>query len=195
MYAQGGEEYSIFRCGACDEVCYETASWNDDDTEYNGEDEPYCPRIYKQYPAPVSSHFNFNTESTPIPLNAILDEMLYALAGGKMRLAAIGLRLAIEFIVNDKKCEGKTLVQKINHLHEQALVDEDQKDLLHRIRKKGNEGAHEAKGMRVKEMVAGMAIIEGLLEKLYNGPARHEKAITNAKMYLREEGEPVAIHL
>jgi hypothetical protein len=183
----GDNEYSIFRCGACDEVCYETSMRDDYDVDIDEDGEQYYSRQDIQYPAPVSSHFNFNTESTPFELDLILDEMLYALAGQKMRLATIGLRLAVEFIVNDKECQGRTLLQKIDDLHRQELVDDDQKELLHRIRKKGNDGAHKAKGMSLKEMIAGMSIIEGLLEKLYNGPARHAKTIKNAKMLLKEE--------
>ncbi|MGC8064224.1 DUF4145 domain-containing protein, partial [Salmonella enterica] len=82
-----------------------------------------------QYPAPVSAHFNFNTESTPGRLDNILDEMLYALAGSKMTLATIGLRLAVEFIVKDKKCKGSNLAKRIDDLHAQGHVDGDQKDL------------------------------------------------------------------
>ncbi|BDI60758.1 hypothetical protein MACH05_13180 [Qipengyuania nanhaisediminis] len=115
--------------------------------------------------------------------------MLYALAGSKLILATIGLRLAIEFIVNHKECAGNNLKQKIDDLHQQLIIDSDQVDLLHRIRKKGNEGAHRAKGMSSKEIIAGMSIIEGLLERLYNGPARHEKTISQAKLLLKDEDD------
>lgn len=185
----GGERYSIRRCGGCDAVCYETVSWDSYDIDHDENDQPYHPETAVQYPAPVSAHFNFNTESTPRVLDDILDEMLYALAGSKMVLASIGLRLAIEFIVNDAKCAGKTLFQKINDLHTQELIDSDQKDLLHSLRKRGNDGAHEAKGMNAKELVAGMNIIEGLLEKLYNGPARHAATIKKAKQLFKVEEE------
>lgn len=182
----GGQTYSIYRCGACDEVCYETGSWDENDIEY-GDEGPEVAYRYKQYPAPVSAHFTFNTESTPYVLDTILDEMLYALAGSKTVLATIGLRMAIEFIVKDKECQGSSLYQKINDLETQGIIDEDQKDLLHKIRKRGNDSAHDAKGMNPKELVAAMSIIEGLLEKLYNGPARHEETIKKAKRLLRDD--------
>lgn len=183
----GGQRYSIFRCGACDTVCYETVSWDSHDIDHDEDGQPYNPESAIQYPAPVSAHFNFNTESTPGRLDAILDEMLYALAGSKMTLATIGLRLAVEFIVNDKKCAGNTLLKKIDDLHKQGMIDDDQKDLLHRIRKRGNAGAHEARGMNPKELVAGMSIVEGLLEKLYNGPERHAATIKTAKQLLKDD--------
>jgi hypothetical protein len=185
-HVSGGEKYSIFRCGACDTVCYETVSWDTEDLGYDEDGDPYAVESATQYPAPVSAHFNFNTESTPAQLDVILGEMLYALAGSKMIIATIGLRLAVEYIVNDKKCQGSTLAAKINDLFVKGLVDEDQKDLLHRIRKRGNAGAHAATGMNVKELIAGMSIIEGLLEKLYNGPARHEATIKKAKLIIKD---------
>lgn len=185
----GDQKYTIFKCGACDTVCYETVTRDFHDIEYDENDEPYHPETAVQYPAPVSAHFNFNTESTPSRLDDILDEMLYALAGSKMTLATIGLRLAVEFIVKDKNCKGANLAKRIDDLHAQGHVDGDQKDLLHRIREKGNAGAHEAVGMSADELVAGMSIIEGLLEKLYNGPARHEATIKRAKRLLKKDDE------
>jgi len=188
-HANGGETYTIYRCGACDGVCYETVSWDSHEFGHDEDGNRYPIETAVQHPAPVSAHFNFNTESTPGRLDDILGEMLYALAGAKMTLATIGLRLAVEFIVKDKNCKGRNLAQKIDDLHALGHVDGDQKDLLHRIREKGNAGAHEAVGMSAAELVAGMSIIEGLLEKLYNGPARHEKTIKRAKLLLKSAKE------
>lgn len=186
-YVDGGSTHSIFRCGACDEVCYETGSWHSED--YDHEDDGSMRAIVRtiQYPVPMSAHFTFNTASTPRRLNKLLDEMLYALAGSQMVLATVGLRLAVEFIVKDKKCAGRNLEKKIDNLREQDLIDDDQKELLQRIRRRGNAGAHEAVGMRAEELVAGMSIIEGLLEKLYNGPARHKATMERAKELLADD--------
>lgn len=185
----GGVSYSIFRCGACDSVCFESANWCSEDFDFDESGNMVLADNATQYPAPVSAHFNFNTESTPAKLDTILDEMLFALAGSKMTLATVGLRLAVEFIVNDKKCSGNTLIQKIDDLFTQSFIDDDQRDLLHRIRKKGNIGAHQAIGMSAKELIAGMSIIEGLLEKLYNGPARHAATIKKAKQLLNDDDD------
>lgn len=183
----GGESYSIMRCGGCDNVCYETVSWDSETYYHDDEGDIVSIESSVQYPAPASAHFSFNTESTPHKLNLILGEMLYSLAGSKMILATIGLRLAVEFIVNDNQCAGRNLAQKIDDLRVKDLIDDDQKDLLHRIRHRGNAGAHDAKGMNANELVAGMSIIEGLLEKLYNGPARHQDTIERAKKLLKDE--------
>jgi hypothetical protein len=178
----GWESASVFRCGACDAFCFELEF-------YHSEMYDSSEAEVRQYPAPASAHFTFNTESVPRGLQAILDEMLYSLAGSKNILATIGLRLAIEFIVNDKNCKGGNLKQKLDDLHLQGHVDQDQLEMLHRIREKGNDGAHEARGMNTAQLVAGMSIVEGLLEKLYNGPARHELTMRRAKLLLKQ-GDP-----
>lgn len=183
----GGDTYSILRCGACDSVCYQTVSWDSETYDHDEDGELIVIETSLQYPAPVSAHFTFNTESTPPKLNSILDEMLYSLAGAKVILATMGLRLAIEFIVKDNQCVGRNLEKKIDDLRVKGLIDDDQKDLLHRIRKRGNASAHEARGMSANELVIGMSIIEGLLEKLYNGPARHTATMKRAKQLLTDD--------
>lgn len=183
----GGSNYSIFRCGACDTVCYESAFWDSEDVDHDVDGQAYANVRRRQYPVPASAHFTFNTDYTPAHLNHILDEMLYALAGSQMILATIGLRLAVEYIVKDKKCAGRNLIQRIDSLRASGLIDEDQKVLLHRIRLRGNAGAHEAKGMNAKDIVMGMSIIEGLLEKLYNGPARYQATIKLAMEQFSED--------
>ena len=41
--------------------------------------------------------------------------------------------------------------------------------------------------MSPNELIAGMSIVEGLLEKLYNGPARHDATIKRAKQLLADD--------
>lgn len=183
----GASIYSIFRCGACDAVCYQTASWDSEDVDYDFAGNLVSNVTARQYPAPTSAHFNFNTDHTPRKLNNILEEMLYALTSSKTILATVGLRLAIEFIVKDKKCAGRNLEKKIDNLMQQGHIDNDQNKLLQEIRKRGNASAHEAKGMHLSGLIAGMAIIEGLLEKLYNGPARHAATIQRAQNFFNNK--------
>lgn len=187
----GGYQYSIFRCGACDTVCYETTTWDDQDVDYDEDGEPYTVLHFSQYPAPTSASFAFNTEYTPSDLDVLIGEMMYAFAGTKLTLATVGLRMVIEFIVNHAKCPGKTLMNKIDALHEQGHVDDQQKALLHKIRKRGNAGAHELSPMDTKELVAGMGVVELLLEKLYNGPGRRKTLLQRAESVFRDDPEGV----
>lgn len=186
-HISGGASFQLYRCGACDSVCFEKSSWHSEDTDHDDEGNIYVNVYYEQYPPPSSADFSFDTTFIPHPLSELIDEMMYALAGGKFNLATIGLRLVIEFIVNDKKSAGRSLLAKIDDLKAKDHIDEDQRLLLHKIRVKGNKGAHEGISMNKTEMVAGMSIVALLLEKLYNGPARHADAIKKAQRAFKDE--------
>lgn len=176
----GGVEFSLYRCGACDAVCFERSSWFSEDWDHDEEGNMVLNRTETQYPPPSSADFAFDTEYTPGELNELIDEMIYALAGSKLKLATVALRMVVEFIVTDKKCLGGNLAEKIDDLHKKSYVDQEQLDFLHTIRKKGNAGAHDRKAMNRNEMVAGISIVNLLLEKLYNGPSRQADVIKKA---------------
>lgn len=176
----GGTDFALYRCGACDEVCFEISSWFSEDYDHDDEGNPTLNRTDFQYPPPSSAEFAFDTDYTPSELNELIEEMIYALAGSKLKLATVALRMVVEFIVTDKKCSGRNLDKKIEDLHVKGHVDQTQLELLHTIRKKGNAGAHERKAMNRNEMVAGISIINLLLEKLYNGPVRQADVIKKA---------------
>jgi len=186
-HISGGSHFSLFRCGACDAVCFEKDVWDSEAIEHDEQGNIHTLHDYEQFPPPSSADFSFDTAHVPHALSELIDEMMYALAGGKFNLATIGLRLVIEFIVNDKKAAGRSLLSKIDDLKLNDHIDEDQRLLLHKIRVKGNKGAHEGISMNKMEMVAGMSIVALLLEKLYNGPARHADAIQKAQRAFKDE--------
>lgn len=176
----GTTYFSLYRCGACDEVCFEKKAYFSEQYDHDEDGNIYLVPDETQYPSPSSADFAFDTDYIPTELNELIDEMLYALAGSKLKLATVALRMVVEFVVNDTKCAGRNLEKKIDDLQAKGHVDEMQVTLLHKIRKKGNAGAHERIAMTNNEMVAAIGIINLLLEKLYNGPARHADVIKKA---------------
>ena len=177
----GGTEFSLYRCGACDEeVCFEKSSWFSEEYEQDEDGNAHFVRSEIQYPPPSSADFAFDTDFTPSEVNELIDEMLYALAGSKLKLATVALRMVVEFIVTDTKCAGQNLQKKIEDLHAKGHVDVTQVELLHKIREKGNAGAHQRIAMSRNEMVAAISIINLLLGRLYNGPARQDDVIKKA---------------
>src|SRR5436853_7825308 len=67
----GGSEFSTFRCGACDAVCYETASWNSESYDYDDEGEMVLDVERTQYPVPVGKAFTFDRDYTPANLDSL----------------------------------------------------------------------------------------------------------------------------
>lgn len=182
----GYDDFSIYRCGGCDEVCFEKVSYFSELWDHDRNGNIFFIPDERQYPAPSSAEFAVNTEHTPKELNELIDEVLYAIHGNKLKLATVGLRMLIEFITTDKQCLGNNLYDKIEDLKNKNYIDEVQTGLLHRLRTKGNDSAHERLAMNTKEMIAGIGVINLLLEKLYNGPARELTTIKQAEHILAD---------
>lgn len=185
-HIDGWTNFSLYRCGACDEVCFLKEAYFSELYDHDHEGNIYLIPDEMQYPPPSSAEFAFDTDFTPSDLNELIEEMLYALSGSKLKLATVALRMVVEFIVKDKKCSGKDLQKKINDLHEKGHIDSTQLNLLQKIRIKGNAGAHERIAMTRSEMIAGIGIVNLLLEKLYNGPARHDDIVKKANNAFKE---------
>jgi ferredoxin len=182
----GSTNFSLYRCGACDEVCFEKAAFFSEQYDRDHEGNTFLIPDEIQFPPPSSADFAFDTDFTPNDLNELIEEMLYALAGSKLKLATVALRMVVEFIVTDTNCAGRDLQKKIDALHRKGHVNDVQLALLHTIRKRGNAGAHERIAMTRNEMVAGISVINLLLEKLYNGPSREADVIKKANQAFKE---------
>lgn len=182
----GWTNFSLYRCGACDEVCFEKSDYFSEAFDYDHEGNPFLIPSEIQYPPPSSADFSFDTEHTPDELNELIEEMLYALAGSKLKLATVALRMVVEFIVSEADCAGKTLEKKLDDLRKKGHVDDEQVALLHKIRVRGNAGVHERIAMTRSEMVAGIGLVNLLLEKFYNGPARKEDVLRKANQAFGE---------
>lgn len=180
-YTDGGSTFSMYRCGACDAVCYETASWHSEEYDFDEDNNRYPIISYDQYPPASSASFAFETGYVTHALKSLIEEMMYAFAGNKFTLATVGMRMVIESLANYAGCDGPNLATKIDALQAQGLIDERQRELLHKIRVRGNAGAHDAAAMGPKELVAGMDILQLLLERLYNGPGRHAELMRHAE--------------
>ena len=96
--------------------------------------------------------------------------------------------MIVEFIVTHSNCLGRNLDKKINDLHAKGIVDVTELELLQKIRLKGNAGVHKRIAMNRNEMVAGIGIINLLLEKLYNSPKRQEEIVKKANQAFHSVG-------
>lgn len=182
----GYTDFSLYRCGACDEVCFEKSTFFSEIFDHDEDGNSFLIPTEEQYPPPSSADFAFDTSFTPAKLDELIEEMLYALAGGKLNLATVALRMVIEYIVHDAKCAGRNLHTQLQNLFKNGHVDEVQHELLQKIREKGNDGAHRRKAMTRNEMVAGIGVVNLLLEKFYNGPARQDEIVKKANQAFQE---------
>ena len=179
----GGQSFSMYQCGGCDTVCYLTSSWDSEDIEQDYDGGYYQAHRDKQYPAPLEKGFSFDKSHTPGKIDNLLDELVSGFLAANYVSSTLLMRVIIEYLVNEAECVGSTLEKKITDLANKGLVDEDQRDLLQEIRKKGNKSAHEAQALSSSALRSGFEIVSLLIDQLYNRPGRAEAAVKKAKRH------------
>ena len=81
---------------------------------------------------------------------------------------------ALEAAAHDKgvPASAKTLMVKIEWLHQQGLILRSQKEACDQVRWFGNDGAHDVEGVECSESEQLVELVELLFGGLYVSPAR-----------------------
>ena len=181
----GGGEFHLFKCGGCDAVIFISEEWDDDDHFIDHDGEPDVFLTVKQYPPITSSLTDVDTSDCPSKIRQIIQEAASSLDNNNLLSATILARMTIEEICNDLGLKGGNLKQKIDNLCKDLAIEDSQKELIHEIRLRGNDGAHETKPMSASEVKAGFEILALVIDKRYSAPARATRAIENARRQLK----------
>ena len=175
--------HQIIKCNGCYFIRYRKIYY---DPNYSYPDEPDI----SIYPA------KRKTLNKDIPdfLERIYEETNSALANELPILVTIGLRSMIEAICKDiiKKLgsneQGKLmeadLYNKIISLKDKHIFNNDFKEIIDFIRKKGNDATHETKALELNRLENAMQIIENFIRHHYISPklASYGSLTTDSEM-------------
>ena len=93
-------------------------------------------------------------------------ELIQAYNEGLYSLAAMGVRMVVEGVCQNKKITGN-LATKIDCLVEQRILSHSQGEVLHELRHHGNEAAHELVKPSKHQLKTYLQIIDTTLETIY----------------------------
>ena len=153
----------LWICAGCEAGTFETA--------YTDEDMSIAPDVqayeYTYYPARESSALTAKTFARlPPELANIYKESIGAFNMNALVLCSAGLRALLEGICQDKKCEGKTLQQRIDgllkHLPNKNIVKN-----LHHFRFTGNRAIHELEAPKKSDVQLAINVLEDLMNFFY----------------------------
>lgn len=154
------ETYALLKCRGCNEVCLQVQRFDrahpDDDpvTRY------YPPRLFRRQPRWFAA--------LPPELQALLDEVYAALAANSSRLAAMGLRAAIDMVLSDKVGdEDKNFFKKLERLEELGLVGKANREHLAAALDVGHAAAHRGYAPSLSDLERVLDIVENLLVSAY----------------------------
>lgn len=157
------EFWQIIRCCGCRKFAFRTYSYADW-AEMEDGNSIWGEQIY---PVPaLNSHEKRSFRRLPREVEQAYQEVVSAFNTGLFMLAGIGVRMVIEGICNNSGISG-TLNEKIDALKTRGHLSIVQAELLHELRKHGNEAAHELFIPSAQQMKAYLNALETTLDVIY----------------------------
>lgn len=170
----GLNDYTIVQCNGCDVLHFCKISSSNDDVEPLFDDSGDIigveyPDTFTIYPFVLLKYEPIlNYKSIPGDVQKVYVETFTALESGLSKLSAIGIRTTLEQICIAKNIPTRLkLNQKIDKLFENAVINNDMKNLLHKVRIFGNLGAHETNDINHDDLVNAWASLNSLIRYIY----------------------------
>ncbi len=154
------ETYALFKCRGCNEVCLQVQRVDRDQLDHDPLTRYYPPRIFRRRPSWFAA---LRPE-----LVALLDEVYAALAANSPRLAAMGLRAAMDMVLSDKVGDNeKNFFKKLEKLEEVGWIGRTNRDQLGAALDVGHAAAHRAYAPPAADLEQVVDIVEALLISAY----------------------------
>jgi hypothetical protein len=153
-----GTSYQVIQCLGCKRISFRV----------NRQDTALCqPSYEKIYPSPEKRSSIKDIDLLPKNVKIIYKETIKAINGYQAILSGIAIRTTLEAIIQEQNVPGDDLSQKINSLTRQGKVTQKYANILHDLRRIGNEAAHSIKPYSPEEIEIAMDVVEHLLQQFY----------------------------
>jgi hypothetical protein len=166
--------YVLMKCGGCSTISmgHQRLWINDGDV-----DQAY-------YPSPVSRKMpkwmfpwslGLSNQKGDSGIGGILFEVYQAVYGGQRRLAAMGIRAALEQTMIHKVGDLATFDMKLDEFQKAGYISAIQRDAMRSILDVGDAAMHRAHLPTEDELGVALDIVEGVLAPIYDHSSKAEK--------------------
>ncbi len=162
-------DYQVIQCLGCKQISFRISSEDGDRNFYHE----------KLYPNPEKRSSIKDIFLLPKNVRIIYEETIKAINGDQAILSGIAIRTTLEAIIQEQKVPGVDLSQKINNLTKQNKVTQKYANILHDLRRIGNEAAHSIKPYSPEEIKTAMDVIDHLLQQFYILPHHTNKNLSS----------------
>jgi hypothetical protein len=182
-------EYRLWSCAGCETATLEEVEYFYD---YGEDGEPEWAPMSTFYPARTEGHYTYKKTSAlrgrgrTLSPEKLRYEVIAAYNAGLDSLCAIGLRTWLESICLRENMGGRDLRERIEGL--EKILSPGLVDGLHALRQIGNEAAHELTIPRNQDLRAGIEVLDGIMDYLYELPHKAREITPGSQ--LQNERKP-----
>ena len=127
----------------------------------------------------------------PTDISKLYGETVDATKAGCLTLAAAGMRAVVKAICQQNGCTGSDLQDKIRNLRANHIVSGREANALQAHRVFGNDALHHMKTPSLAEVLDALAMLDHVLETLYQLPRRTNRLLCRRDASLQGVGIPV----
>jgi hypothetical protein len=154
------EQFELFQCLGCEDVCLRVSRWDSEmPPDVVPETHFYPPRVFRRQPKWLSE--------LPRDLQGILEEVYGALAADSRRLAAMGVRAAVDTVLSHKVGEMGGFAQRLQELEKVGFVGRADREHLAAVVDMGNAAAHRTHAPSADDLTHAIDILENVLRSAY----------------------------
>lgn len=175
----GSETFKMVKCCGCDSVKLMHTSWFSEDLKNNGD-----PRIYTYYYPPAISRAEpkwmtdlssfFSSTQQPY-ISGLLREIYSALHNGSSRLAVMGVRALIEYMMISKVTDKGSFKKNLNAFESAGYLSRNQREIIEPILEAGHAAIHRAYHPSSEDVLTVVDVTESLVETIYVHPDKASK--------------------
>ena len=189
----GDDTYEMLKCCGCEHVSLRHKSRCSEECDERGpvtHTNYYPPAIYRQKPKWINDliwSFGFNDF-----VSGIIHEIYIALQNNSRRLAAMGVRTLIEYIMIDKVGDNGTFYKNLNEFHTQGFISKVQKEILEPIIEAGHATMHRSFNPPKNDLLILIDVAESIVESIYINKQKAKKISKNIPPRIKKKAEPGA---
>lgn len=170
-------KHELLKCLGCERIVYRVSEWNDMERDADGNYivscQYYPPAISRAYPKWFSclEHLGFMEEKEKraeyIYIHSILKEIYIGLQNDSIRLATLGIRALLEYIMVHKVGDNGSFKKNLDEFEKQGYISSSQNTILNSVLEIGHATMHRAHSPSKKDLTTCIDITENLIATIF----------------------------
>jgi predicted Fe-S protein YdhL (DUF1289 family) len=171
-------KYELLKCLGCERIVLRVSSW--DNWEIDEQRNPIIKIQY--YPQAISrprpqwfrelSRIENSEKSECTYIQDILQEIYIGLQNESIRLATLGIRTLLEFIMIKKVGDNKTFKNNLSEFEKHGYISTGQREILCTVLETGHATMHRSYSPTKDDLITCMDITESVIATIYVHPSK-----------------------
>lgn len=167
----GSETFNMVKCCGCDSVKLMHTSWFSEVSDEYGrpitEINYYPPAISRPEPSWLHELGGLLPDSNMQYLRELIKEIYSALHNDSRRLAVMGIRALIEYLMIAKVSDNGTFGKNLGAFQQAGYLSEKQREIIEPILEAGHAAIHRGFHPSAEDVLTVVEITESLVETIY----------------------------